>query len=64
MDLNRLPITPVSLEVFFACKSKTELRDVFIRERGEREYQNLLRSSRPLIVQRVLQGKLWFYIYL
>ena len=54
MDLNRLPIPiiPVSLEVFIAYKSKNELRDVFVRVRGEVEYQNFLRSSRPLVIPR------------
>lgn len=65
MDLNRPPVpsVPVSLEVYFTCRSKTELRDIFIRERGEQQYQNFLRSSRPLVIPKVHRGNLWYYIF-
>jgi hypothetical protein len=65
MDLNRflIPLTPMALQVQFVCRSKTELRSIIVRDRGERTYQAFLRSSRPLIIHKILNGNLWFYIY-
>jgi hypothetical protein len=65
MDLNRflIPLTPMALQVQFVCRSKTELRSIIVRDRGERTYQAFLRSSRPLIIPKILNGNLWFYIY-
>lgn len=66
MDLNRLPLSPspVVLEVRFLFRSKTELRDVLIRQRSEEFYLNLLRSPLPVIIPRVHSGNLCYFIYL
>jgi hypothetical protein len=66
MDLNRFPIslTLVALQVQFVYKSKTKLRNTIVRDRGERIYQVFLRSSRPLIIPKILNRNLWFFIYI
>ena len=66
MDLNRLPISssPVVLEVRFLFRLKSELRDIIIREKSEEFYLNFLRSSVPVVVPKVHDAKLCFFIYL
>ena len=66
MDLNRVPISPrpVVLEVRFLFRPKTELRDLIIRHRNEEFYSNLLRSSLPVIIPRVQDGNICYFIYL
>jgi hypothetical protein len=66
MDLNRFPIPlmPVILQVWFVYKSKIELRNIIVRDRGERVYQVFLRSSRILINPKIFNGNLWFYNYI
>lgn len=66
MDLNRLPISssPVVLEVRFLFRPKTELRDIIIRHRSEEFYLNFLRSSLPVIIPRVHDAKICYFIYL
>jgi hypothetical protein len=56
MDLYHLPIslTQMALQVQFVCRSKTELRSIIIRDRGERTYQAFLRSLCPLIIPKIL----------
>ncbi len=65
MDLNRLPISssPVVLEVRFLFRPKTELRDIIIRHRSEEFYLNFLRSSVPVIIPRVHDAKICYFIY-
>jgi hypothetical protein len=56
MDLNRFPIslTPVALQVQFVCRSKTELINTIVRDRGKRTYQAFLTSSGTLIISKIL----------
>ena len=66
MDLNRLPIStsPVTLEVKFLFRSKAELREIIIRERGEEFYLNFLRSSLPVVIPRVHNARICYFVYL
>jgi hypothetical protein len=66
MDLNcfLISLTLVALQAPFVCRSKTELRNIIVRDRGERIYQTFLRSSHPLIIPKILNGNLWFLIYI
>jgi hypothetical protein len=51
---------PVALQVQFVYRSKIELWNTIIRDRGERIYQDFLRSSCPLIIPKILNGNLGF----
>jgi hypothetical protein len=44
MDLNRspIPLILVALQIQFVCRSKTELINIIVRDRGERTYQAFL----------------------
>ena len=66
MDIKRgsLPNTPIAIQVLFACKSKTEVKNVIVRDHSERAYKNFLRFSHPFIIPKVINGSLLFYIYL
>jgi hypothetical protein len=66
MNLNRfhIQLMLVALQVQFQCRSKIELKNTIIRDQGERTYQAFLRSSRPLIIPKILNKNLWFYIYI
>jgi hypothetical protein len=66
MDLNRflIPLRPVALWVQFVCRSKTKLRNTIVWDRGERTYQVFLRSLHPLIILKILNKNLWFFIYI
>jgi hypothetical protein len=63
MDLKCFSISlmPMALQVQFVCRSKTELRNVIVRDRGERIYKKNLRSSFTLIIPKILNGNLWFF---
>jgi hypothetical protein len=54
----------MALQVQFVCRSKTELKNTIVWDQGERTYQAFLRSLRPLIISKILNGNLWFYIYI
>ena len=66
MNINRdfLSITPIAIQILFACKSKIELQSIIVRDHSQRAYKNFLRSLRPFIIPKVINGSLWFYIYL
>jgi hypothetical protein len=54
----------MALEIQFVCRSKTELKSIIVRDRGEHTYQVFLRSSRPLIIIKILNGNLVLYLYM
>ena len=66
MDINHdsVPSTPIAIQVLFACKSKTKLQNIIIRDHNERASENFLRSSCLFIIPKVINGSLWLYIYL
>ena len=66
MDINcdSLPNTPIAILVLFACRSKTELRNVIVRDHSKCIYKNFLGSSRLFIIPKVINKSLSFYIYL
>ena len=66
MDHSRqsIPATPIALQVLFICKSKSDLRDVIVRTSSLQAYKSYLRSSRPIIIPKISNGNLWFYIYI
>jgi hypothetical protein len=57
MDFNYFPILPMpmALQVQFVYRSKTELRNIIVRDRGKHTYQVFLRSLRLLIISKILK---------
>jgi hypothetical protein len=66
MDLNRfsIPLMPVALQVQFVYRSKTELMNIIVRDRGECKYQAFFRLSHVFIIPKIFNENLWFYIYI
>ena len=66
MDHSRqsIPATPIAFKVLFICKPKSHLRDVIVRTSSLQVYKNYLRSSRPIVIPKLSNGNLWFYIYI
>ena len=66
MDLNCFPISLilVALQVQFVSRSKIEFINNIIQDRGEHIYQAFLRSSRLLIIPKILKGNLWFFKFI
>jgi hypothetical protein len=60
MDLNRfrIPLIPMTLQIQFVCRSKIELMNTIVQDRGESIYQTFLRLSRPLIIPKILNKNL------
>ena len=59
-----IPATPIALQVMFICKPKSDLRDVIVRTSNLQTYESYLRSSRPIVIPKLSNGNLWFYIYI
>ena len=59
-----IPATPIALQVLFICKPKSDLRDVIVRTSSLQAYENYLRSSRSIVIPKLSNGNLWFYIYI
>ena len=55
---------PIAVQILFICKPKSDLRDVIVRTRGLQAYESCLRSSRPIVIPKLSNGNLWFYIYI
>jgi hypothetical protein len=66
MDLNCFlnPFMPIALQVQFVYRLKAEVRITIVRDRGVHIYQAFLRSSCLLIIPKILNRNLWFYIYI
>ena len=66
MDHSRqsIPATLITLQVLFICKPKSDLRDVIVRTNSLKAYESCLRSSRPIVIPKLSNENLWFYIYI
>jgi hypothetical protein len=67
MNLNRFPIplTPMALQTQFVCRSKTELKNTIVQDRGERTYQVFFDIITPFYYFQNLQRKfVVLYLYM
>ena len=66
MDHSRqsIPATPIALQVLFHCKPKSDLRNIMVRTSSLQAYESYLKSSRPIVIPKLSNGNLSFYIYI
>ena len=59
-----IPATLIALQVLFISKPKSDLRDIIIRISSLQAYETCLRSSCPIVIPKLSNRNLWFYIYI
>ena len=59
-----IPVTSIALQVLFICKPKSDFRDIIVRTSNLQAYKTCLRSLRDIVIPKLSNGNLWFYIYI